>query len=145
MILEMTPSTHNGPLLLFDGECGFCDATVQWILDHDPDRIFRMAALQGETAAAIMSRHPEIPDDLDSLILVESGASGEVLFWESRAVGVGARHLRFPWRILALVRWVPAFVADPFYRFIARHRLKLMGRLDSCRIPTPEEQDRFLP
>ena len=135
----------DGPILLYDGECGFCDATVQWILEHDPKHIFRMAALQGETAKAVLARHPEVPEDLDSLIVVEIIEGREVLSWESRAVATGAGYLGFPWRIMAVGKWIPRVLLDPFYRFMARHRLKIMGRRESCRIPTEAEQQRFLP
>ena len=109
----------HSPILLFDGECGFCDATVQWIMDHDPQRVFRMAPLQGETAAKILARHPEVPKDLDSLILVEQQDGEERLYWEAQAIGRGATYLRFPWRLLALYGWVPSFLANPAYRWVA--------------------------
>ena len=135
----------DGPILLFDGECGFCDATVQWIMDHDSQRVFRMAALQGETAQSVLARHPEVPENLDSLIIVEQLDGQEVLSWESRAVAVGAGYLGYPWRILSIGKWIPRGLTDPMYRLIARHRLKIMGRLESCRVPTEAEQQRFLP
>ena len=62
---------ESGPILLFDGHCGLCDAAVQWILNRDVSGVFRMAPLHGETAAEILARHPDLPDQLDSLILVE--------------------------------------------------------------------------
>ena len=37
--------------VLFDGECGFCDASVRWILRRDRRGRFRFGALQGATDA----------------------------------------------------------------------------------------------
>ncbi|MFN7143631.1 MAG: thiol-disulfide oxidoreductase DCC family protein, partial [Myxococcota bacterium] len=65
-----TPPTTTGPIVLYDGLCGFCDASVQWLLKRDKDAKFRFAALQGETAAQILARHPELPKGLDSIVLV---------------------------------------------------------------------------
>ena len=43
-------------LVLFDGVCGFCDLTVQWLLQHDRASVLRFAPLQGPTAAALRLR-----------------------------------------------------------------------------------------
>jgi predicted DCC family thiol-disulfide oxidoreductase YuxK len=42
----MSVSATAHPVIVFDGECGFCDATVEFILDHDPDGVFRFASRQ---------------------------------------------------------------------------------------------------
>jgi len=47
-------------VLLFDGLCGFCDTTVQFVLSRDPGGSMRFAPLQGEFAAGIISQHPEL-------------------------------------------------------------------------------------
>jgi predicted DCC family thiol-disulfide oxidoreductase YuxK len=140
----MSDRQSQGPILLYDGDCGLCDATVQWVLSHDTARVFRMAQLGGATASEVMARHPELPATLDSLIVVEILQGREVVHWESRAVSAGARHLNWPWRALSWVRLCPRFLADPVYRFVARHRLKWMGRRDSCRMPSVADKDRFL-
>ena len=51
-------------LVLYDGMCGLCDKSVQWLLDHDPDGKLRFAPLQGPTAASILERHPSLPRTL---------------------------------------------------------------------------------
>jgi predicted DCC family thiol-disulfide oxidoreductase YuxK len=48
------------------------------------------------------------------------------------------------WRVLAVLLWVPAPLRDGVYRVIARFRYKLFGKKDACRLPTPEERERFL-
>ena len=132
-------------LVLYDGHCGMCDATVQWILKHDSAHQFQMAPLQGVTAAEILSRHPELPADLDSILLVQKTAGGESITWESGAFFRIAAQLDLPWRLLRLGALFPRWVSDPVYRFVARHRLKVFGRLDTCRIPDATQINRFLP
>lgn len=132
----------DGPILLYDGLCGFCDVSVQWVLTRDRGQRFRFAALQGQTAQEILARHPEIPPDLDSLILVEGD---QVRWWSGAVLGVG-RNLPGVWGLLARLGGViPKRLADAAYRLFARHRLKVWGRKDTCRIPTPAERARFLP
>lgn len=134
-----------GPVVLYDGLCGFCDASVQWVLRADKPGKYRFAALQGETAAAILARHPEVPADLDSIVLVEPGADGERVSWHSTAVFRLCRGLPGSWRLLALLGIFPRVLTDLAYRAFARVRYRVWGRRESCRIPNPGERVRFLP
>lgn len=131
-------------LVLYDGECGLCDHTVQWLLDHDKKAALSYAPLQGETAAEIMSRH-QLPEGLDSIIAVRGLGADEKLFWYSSAAIEIAKELHWPWKILTLSSWTPAFVRDALYRLIARNRLRFFGKVDACRLPSVEMQQRFLP
>lgn len=141
-------ASKRGPpvIVLFDGECGFCDHSVQWLLEHDREGALAYAPLQGPTAAAILARHPRRPPGLDSLVLVEvDGRGRERIAWYSRAVLGILRHLPVPWRLLRVAWLVPRPLRDLAYRAFARVRFRIFGRLDACRIPRPEERARFLP
>jgi len=122
-----------------------CDATVQWFLEHDPEGKFHFAPLQGATAAQVIARHPELPENLDSILFVTQPDTGEKVEWESRAFLRMCGELENLWRFLSYFMIIPGFIADPVYRFVARHRLKVFGSLESCRIPTPSQAEHFLP
>lgn len=128
-------------IVLYDGTCGLCSKSVQWILRHERDRELRFAPLQGETAAALRARYPRIPATLESVVLVEDGR----VHLRSQAFLYVARHLRAPWRAGYRVRWLPAFALDLGYRVIARLRYRIWGRVDACDLPSPEHRARFLP
>ncbi|MFK7929184.1 MAG: thiol-disulfide oxidoreductase DCC family protein [Myxococcota bacterium] len=131
-------------LVLFDGECAVCDATVQFVLDRDPEGRFHFAPLQGETAQAVLSRHPIIPRDLDSLIFVQRRPDGsEAVSWHSAAVIGIAEGLGGGFALATALRAIPSFLRDPFYRGFAAMRYKLFGRNDSCRMLEPEWEARF--
>jgi len=55
------------------------------------------------------------------------------------------RRVGWPWRIFALVRWLPGWIKTPLYRTIARNRFRMLGRYDTCLMPDAEAQIRFLP
>lgn len=131
-------------LVLFDGVCAVCDAAVQWILDHDPEQRFHFAPLQGPTAAAILGRHPELPAGLDSIVLVERGASGERVTTHSTAILRIAGDLPAPWSAARVLLWVPRLLRDPLYRGFAAVRYRVFGKLDACRIPTESQLALFL-
>lgn len=130
-------------LVLYDGLCGFCDGTVQWLMDRDPKARLHYAPLQGPLAAELRARHPEIPDDIDTFVFVQRHAGEETVLVRSRAI-VAACSLLEPrpgW--LVLLRWIPRPLADLGYRLFASQRYRLFGTRDECRIPTPEERARF--
>jgi predicted DCC family thiol-disulfide oxidoreductase YuxK len=55
-----------------------------------------------------------------------------------------AEGLGFPWSLAGAFRAVPRVLRDPMYDFIARNRLRFFGKRDSCYLPDPRDQDRFL-
>lgn len=132
-------------LVLFDGECAFCDGAVRWLMQRDPDRLLRFAPLQGETAARLRRRHPSLPRDVDSLVFVEARDGTERLLLRSEAV---FRVCELLDALPAGLRWLarlPRPLADLGYRIFARLRYRVFGRLDACRLPSPEERALFLP
>ncbi len=137
------PDPHQ--IVLFDGVCAVCDALVVWILDRDPSGLFSFTPLQGETANEIRERHPEIPDGVHTIVLVDQRGEREKVTVRSRAIFAILRQLTTPWRALAMFRWLPRIVTDLGYQAFARIRYRVFGKRDSCRIPEPQHAERFLP
>jgi predicted DCC family thiol-disulfide oxidoreductase YuxK len=128
-------------IVLYDGVCGLCDRSVQFLLRVDRERALRYAPLQGPTAEALRRRHPEIPVDLDTVVFVDDGR----VYLRSRAFIQLARYLPRPWRWLHAFRVVPRALADLVYRGVARVRYRIWGKLDACRVPGASERPLFLP
>jgi predicted DCC family thiol-disulfide oxidoreductase YuxK len=128
------------PIVLFDGICRFCDASVNWIIDHDPQGRIRFAALQSDVGQKLLERFGLSKTDFDSLVLVE----GERCWCRSDAALGVARHLPMPWSFLSAFLLMPAFLRDPLYGLLAANRYNWFGQFDACRIPTPEVRARFL-
>ena len=129
-----------GPIVLYDGECGLCHRSVKFLIARDRQQLW-YAPLQGETAAALRARHPEIPATLESVVLVDGGR----VYLRSKAFLYGARYLTAPWRWGYYLRWLPAFVLDIGYRAIAAIRYRVWGKYDACQRPTVEQQEHLLP
>jgi predicted DCC family thiol-disulfide oxidoreductase YuxK len=131
----------DAPVLLYDGVCGLCARSVRWILRHERDHEMQFAPLQGETAAALRARFPQIPTALSTVVLVE----GDRVHLRSKAFMHAAKHLRGPWRWLYAMRWIPGFLPDLGYRVVAALRYRLFGKKDVCEIPAPDQRARFYP
>ncbi|HEY4179437.1 MAG TPA: DCC1-like thiol-disulfide oxidoreductase family protein [Kofleriaceae bacterium] len=142
MATVSAPDTaSSGPLVLYDGTCGLCAKSVQWILSHERDHEIRFAPLQGDTTSALRPTYPQIPASVDTVIYIDGGK----VYLRSKAFMYIAKHLRAPWSWGYAMRWFPAFLMNIGYRFIAAIRYRIWGRADACSLATPEQRKRFLP
>jgi predicted DCC family thiol-disulfide oxidoreductase YuxK len=134
---------NDGPVLLYDGLCGFCNGTVQFVLPRDRRGVLRFATLQGDFARGVIDRHPEL-SGVDSLILVERDGAGERVFVRSEGALRVARHLGAPWSAAVALRVIPRFLRDALYNGFAKIRYRVFGKYDSCPLPSPDQRKRFL-
>jgi predicted DCC family thiol-disulfide oxidoreductase YuxK len=140
----MTAAGERAPgadVVIFDGECGLCDRFVSFVLAHDPRAQFRFAPQQGDWARARLDSHGA-GTLAASTVIVLTGQ--DQLLIRSRAVFYVLAHLPWPWSMLAWLRVLPTRLTDAAYEQIARRRLRLFGRLETCRLPTASERDRFV-
>jgi predicted DCC family thiol-disulfide oxidoreductase YuxK len=79
------------------------------------------------------------------LVVRDVGEARESVLVRSDGVVALLRELRQPWPVVGgVLQWIPRPVRDLGYRVIARWRHRILGRLESCPVPTAEEQGRFL-
>jgi predicted DCC family thiol-disulfide oxidoreductase YuxK len=139
------PLIDAGPILLYDGTCGFCARSLQFVLQHEgPRKTLRFARLEGPLGTALRERHAELAG-VDSLIWYEprTAAAPERLLCRSRGGLRVARYLGGVWALLgSLGMIVPRVLMDAGYDWIARHRRQLAA--DACLVPTPGQRRRFL-
>lgn len=127
-------------LLFFDGVCGLCSRSVDFVLARDRRELFQFAPLQGETARQLLP--VAYVSDLNSMVLLVDGRS----FRKSSAAVRVLWRLSLGWQVLAALVWlVPLPLRDLAYDLIARNRYRLFGKHETCRMPTPAERSRFLP
>lgn len=127
-------------IVFYDGTCGFCQGSVQFVLRHNRRRTLHFAALQSGVLEALVppqSRPVALPD---SVVFYENGR----LHTESEAALRIARHLDFPLSILAVFRIIPLSFRDFVYRLIARNRYRIAGRTEACMLPSPAQRAQFV-
>lgn len=134
----MKPQDHK--IILFDGVCNLCNSSVLFVIQRDPNDLFRFAALQSEVGEALVQTHGIDTSQTDSIILIENNKA----FVKSTAALRVARHLTGGWPLLSAFLIFPAFLRNWVYDYIARNRYKWYGKKDQCMIPTPELQSKFL-
>lgn len=126
-------------IVLFDGECNFCDASVQFIIKRDPKGYFQFAAQQSDIGLTL-KRQYAVHDTLDSILVIDQ----HKVYNSSDAALHISKHLNGLWSFLYMLRVIPKSIRDVVYKFIAKNRYAWFGKKDSCMIPSPEIRNRFL-
>jgi predicted DCC family thiol-disulfide oxidoreductase YuxK len=141
-----------GAVVLFDGVCNFCDASVNFIIDHDRSGYFKFAPLQSGEGTRLANQYgfesATAPADdeasglipIDSEILVEDGMA----YTHSTAALRILKRLGAPWSWLYAFIIVPRPLRDWAYRSFARYRYRIFGRKDQCMLPSQDVRARFL-
>lgn len=131
-------------IVLFDGECNFCNRWVKLIFRFDKQGFFQFAPMQSDVGQDLINRfgptNPRWPDLPDSVILIWNGQ----LFTESRAALSIVRNLSLVWPLYYPLSIVPGTILDWAYRKIAASRYQLFGRSNQCQPPSLEFRKRFL-
>ncbi|HDR7512886.1 DUF393 domain-containing protein [Bacillus toyonensis] len=126
-------------VILFDGECNFCDHSVQFIIKRDKKALYNFASIQSDTGEEILRKY-RVPADIDSFILVD----GHKCFYKSSATLRVCKNLKGGWKLLYCLLIVPKPLRDYFYGIVAKNRYKWFGKKDSCMLPSTEIRKRFL-
>ncbi|EDY81269.1 conserved hypothetical protein [Verrucomicrobiia bacterium DG1235] len=125
-------------IVFFDGVCGVCNWSVDWLLRLDDERVLWFSPIQGETAKALLPK--ERREDVDTICFWD----GERLFTRTDALLEIGRALGGVWRVFYVLKVIPAEWRDWAYDAFARRRYKWFGKREACRIPTAGERERFL-
>lgn len=126
------------PILFYDGDCGFCASTVQFIMDHETNEKFLFAPLQGELAAQVLPG--VLVNDLNTVVVKYN----DIIYTRTNAVIFIAKYLKKPYRYIRLLQIVPSRIRDVGYNIIARNRDFLSQSRKMCKIPSNQERKRFI-
>lgn len=132
---------ESATIIVFDGVCVLCSRWVDFILRHDIDGRFKLAAMQGIHGRTLLATHGLSPDDPASLLLVQ----GDRGYTDTDAIIRVLQDFGTGWRLIGnTLKLVPRRIRDLIYRWLARNRYRLFGRRAQCRIPDPAQAWRFL-
>lgn len=128
-------------LILFDGVCNLCNASVLYVIKRDKANIFMFAPLQSNIAKQIIGTYNIHSNQIDSILLYEpkKGVS-----YKSTAALKIASKLTFPTNLISVFIIIPSFIRNWVYNFIAKNRYKWYGKKEYCMIPTRELKTKFL-
>jgi len=130
-------SDHN-LIIFFDGVCGLCNRWVDFVFRIDSTGKIKVSPLQGELAKTKLQ--PDQLSDLSTIVFCKK----DKRFTRSTAILEILREVGGIWSLSVIFYLFPRLLRDWIYDLIASNRYKLFGKRESCRLPTPEEKERFV-
>jgi predicted DCC family thiol-disulfide oxidoreductase YuxK len=137
---DLTALADGKPVMLFDGVCNLCSASVQFAIARDPAANLRFAAIQSPHGQDFLRRRGLPTDRFETFYLIDGGRVYDKSTGFLHMVG----YLRWPWPLLRAMRIVPRPLRDWVYDRIALNRYRLFGRRETCLMPAPDIVGRFL-
>jgi len=128
-------------LILFDGVCNLCNASVLYVIKRDKRDLFMFAPLQSNIGKQIIKKYNIDSNKTDSIILLEPEKG---ISYKSTAALKIVSKLTFPSNLLSIFLIIPPFIRNWVYNYIAKNRYKWYGKKENCMIPTPELSAKFL-
>ena len=139
MNTESENSTDNESIVFFDGVCGLCNHTVNFLMRRDRRGVLKFAPLQGEISKELVP--DEVREQLNTFVFADRGK----LSYRSSALSRILFRIGGIWAVIGGILWlIPWPLRDIGYRIVSKLRYRLFGKHESCRLPTPEERSRFL-
>lgn len=136
-----SPSDMAGrSIVLFDGVCNLCNGFVNFLIDRDHQDRFRFGSLQSDNVRELLLPFHYSSQEISTVVLIQDN----VLYTQSTAVLRICRLLPGAWPLLYGFIIIPRPLRDFIYNLVAKNRYKIFGRQDTCRIPTPELQSKFV-
>lgn len=127
-------------IILFDGVCNLCNNWVKFVIQRDPNGLFKFAPLQSEIGKQLQVSYGIDNDHIDSIVLIENG----------KAYTMSTAALRICSQLYGMIRFakvflfIPSFIRNVVYRTVAANRYRWFGKQDACMLPTSNIKKRFL-
>ncbi|MFK7842042.1 MAG: thiol-disulfide oxidoreductase DCC family protein [Sphingorhabdus sp.] len=128
------------PLIVFDSDCVLCSRSMRILAWMDRKNIFRLTPAQGDIGQAIYQSLDMPIDDYETFLVVEQSR----VWGKSDAILQIIYRLGWPWRVLAVLRFIPRSIRDAIYMLVARHRYRIFGRRQACGLNQPSFSDKII-
>lgn len=132
---------ENCPVILFDGVCNLCTASVRFLIKMDKNSKLKFSSQQSESGQEILKEINFNHSKLSSIIFVQ----GDKYHLKSSAILAVFKLLGGGFYIFYLLLFlIPKPIRDFFYDLIAKYRYKVFGKRETCMLPPDEWEDRFI-
>ena len=125
--------------LFYDGECGFCNYWVKWILKRDKKDKFLFSSLQSEFGQKFLKERNLPTSDFTTIYLWKPK---DFYLTKAQAAFKVASIIGGKYKVLVLAKYLPDFLTNFIYETISKNRKKLKG--SSCELPTSSEMKKFV-
>ncbi len=127
-------------VILFDGDCNFCNYWVNFIIKNDVDDKFLFASLQSEFGSKQLKKHKISHLASDTFILIDN----DNFYIKSDAAFLVLKDLKHWLKAFRFLKIIPKVIRDIIYDFIAKNRKKFFSTKDYCLVPSEKIRKKFL-
>jgi predicted DCC family thiol-disulfide oxidoreductase YuxK len=127
--MDKTRTKIPPSVIIYDGNCSFCNCFVNFIAGKDKKNNFRTMPVQTKEARAILRTANEFFIDLQTIYLVNNGKALK----RSTAVFNIFKRLPYPYKLLSAFKILPVSLTDAGYKIIARNRHKLLRKYSALK------------
>lgn len=117
-------------LVLFDGYCNLCSASVRIIRRYDVKKQLSFMALQSDAAKNLLQGRGYQHIKIDSVVFVTDKS---VYFKSDAAIEIAKLLSGLP-RMLVFLRYIPKNLRDFVYDCIAKTRYTIFGKRSTCMV-----------
>ena len=127
-------------IILFDGECNFCNYWVNFIIKYDTNDNFLFASLHSQFGQSQIKKFNISYLASDTFILIYENN----YFIKSDAAFLVLRELKHWSKIFYVFKILPKKIRDAIYDFVASNRHKLNIGKSYCIIPSEKIRQKFI-
>ena len=129
--------TENNIVILYDGDCGLCNRSVQFILKFELNQKLHFTSLQSSFSKKVFSDFNMKNDFDDSILFYRDGK----LFSKSKAVLRIIPFLKWYFYPLLIFWLIPNFIRNFAYDLISRNRKRYFKE---CTLIKRDDLNRFI-
>jgi predicted DCC family thiol-disulfide oxidoreductase YuxK len=130
-------------IIFFDGVCNLCNGFIDFVIKRDKEKKIFYCSLQSEIAIKFLAENQSIitENNYNTIYFYNEGK----LFNKSSAILHVAKNLSLSYKIVgSILLFLPKFIRDSTYTYIANNRYRFFGKKETCRLPSIEERNQFL-
>jgi predicted DCC family thiol-disulfide oxidoreductase YuxK len=126
-------------VIIFDGDCAFCNSCVNLLLRLDKNKKLRFTSSKSNFVKSIERRYSVNPNKDNSIIFINKS----FLYYRSDAIIKILRVIGFNKFTVGILKLIPKFIRDAGYNFVAKHRYIFTKNI-VCKFPNDEDKLRFI-
>jgi len=138
--METKNELKQKKIVFFDGVCGLCNWSVDFLIRIDKRDQLLFSAQQGELFQSGQIQRLLRPEMSEGVFYLKE----DTLYFKSDAIIRILIDVGGIWKTAALLFILPTRFRNFIYDIVAKNRYRWFGKHDHCRIPTEAEKAKFI-
>ena len=125
-------------IVLFDGECNFCNSSVLYIIKHDIWDNILFPSQQNDKCIKLMKENNCFCNALNNKIFMKGN---NVSVKTNALIEIGQLLSGYP-KLIVLLKLIPQLIRDYGFDVFSKRRYRLFGKRNNCLLLTKEIRNK---